>query len=68
MMEVEARADYKTRFKSKGIGIKSKQKPVSVMLPGDIDTVVKAMPNRSEFIRQAVLEKLEREGLFAPAQ
>lgn len=65
---MEARADYKTRFKPKGVGTKYKQNPVSVLLPGDIDPIVKAMPNRSEFIRQAVLEKLEREGLFAPAQ
>lgn len=63
----EERADYQTRFKSKGIGTKSKQKPVSVLLPGDVDPIVKAMPNRSEFIRQAILEKLEREGLFAVA-
>jgi hypothetical protein len=63
----EARADYKTRFQSSGVGTKSKQKPVSVLLPGHIDQVVKAMPNRSEFIRQAILEKLEREGLFATA-
>jgi hypothetical protein len=57
----EVRADYKTRFKGKGIGVKHKQKPVSVMLPEDIDTIVRAMPNRSEFIRQAIIEKLERE-------
>ena len=57
----EVRADYKTRFKGKGIGVKHKQRPVSVMLPEDIDTIVRAMPNRSEFIRQAIIEKLERE-------
>jgi hypothetical protein len=57
----EVRADYKTRFKGKGVGVKHKQKPVSVMLPEDIDTIVRAMPNRSEFIRQAIIEKLERE-------
>lgn len=57
----EVRADYKTRFKGKGIGVKNKQRPVSVMLPEEIDAVVRAMPNRSEFIRQAIIEKLERE-------
>ena len=57
----EVRADYKTRFKGKGVGLKHKQRPVSVMLPEDIDTIVRAMPNRSEFIRQAIIEKLERE-------
>lgn len=64
----EVRADYETRFKSKGVGTKYKQNPVSVLLPGDIDPIVKAMPNRSEFIRQAVLEKLIREGLLATVQ
>ena len=59
------RADYKTRFKSKGVGTKSKQKPVSVLFPQEIDEIVKAMPNRSEFIRQAVIEKLERDSMLA---
>ncbi len=57
----EVRADYKTRFKGKGIGVKNKQRPVSVMLPEEIDAIVRAMPNRSEFIRQAIIEKLERD-------
>ena len=57
----KVRADHKTRFKGKGVGTKYKQKPVSVMLPEEIDTIVRAMPNRSEFIRQAIIEKLERE-------
>ena len=55
------RADHKTRFKSKGVGTKNKQKPISVMLPEDIDQSIRAMPNRSEFIRQAIVEKLNRE-------
>ena len=57
----EVRADHKTRFKGKGVGIKKKKKPVSVMLPEDLDEIVRAMPNRSEFIRQAIIEKLERD-------
>ncbi len=59
------RADHKTRFKTRGIGTKNKQKPVSVLLPQEIDEIVKAMPNRSEFIRQAVREKLERDSIIA---
>lgn len=46
---------------SKGLGVKHSQKPVSVMLPPEIDALVRSLPNRSEFIRQAVIEKLERE-------
>ena len=58
---VKIRADHKTRFQGEGIGTKNKQKPVSVMLPEDIDEIVRAMPNRSEFIRQAIVEKLKKE-------
>jgi hypothetical protein len=57
----EVRADHKTRFTGNGLGIKHKQKPVSVMLPEEIDELVRSMPNRSEFIRQAIIEKLERD-------
>ena len=46
---------------SKGLGVTHKQKPVCVMLPPEADVVVKAMPNRSDFIRAAVIEKLDRE-------
>ena len=60
----ESRGDYLTRFEGKGIGTKSGQKPISVMLPLEIDSVVRSLPNRSEFIRQAVLEKMQRDGLL----
>lgn len=46
---------------SKGLGVTHKQKPVSVMLPPGIDALVRSLPNRSDFIRAAVIEKLERE-------
>ena len=60
----ESRGDYLTRFEAQGVGTKSGQKPISVMLPLEIDSVVRSLPNRSEFIRQAVLEKMERDGLL----
>ena len=31
------------------------------MLPAKVDAFVRAMPNRSQFIREAIIEKLERE-------
>lgn len=58
------RPDYQTRFKSKGIGTASGQKPISVMLPKEIDAIVREMPNRSEWIRSAIIEKLQRENLL----
>lgn len=35
-----------------------------VKLPVAIDEVVRPMANRSEFMRQAILEKLQRDGLL----
>lgn len=59
----EIRADVLTRFEGKGIGTKSGQKPISVMLPLEVDAIVRSLPNRSDFIRQAVIEKLDRDGI-----
>ncbi len=48
--------------KNKGLGTKyGKSKPLSVMLPPDLDEWVRSLDNRSEWIRQAVVEKYERD-------
>lgn len=57
----------RTRFKKGKLGIDWKQKPVSVMLPPEIDEFVRSLPNRSEFIRQAIAEKIDREELTESA-
>ena len=54
-----------TQFKGKGIGVKHKQKPVSVMLPQEMDAIVRSLPNRSEYIREAIAEKLKKDGLLS---
>ncbi len=48
---------------SKGLGIKHKQKPVSLLLPPELDEFVRSLPSgkRSEWLRAAVAEKYERE-------
>lgn len=51
----------KTQFSSQGVGLKYKQKPVSVMLPPELDEIVRSLPNRSEFIREAIAEKVKKE-------
>lgn len=45
----------------KGLGTKHGQKPISVMLPPELDGWVRSLDNRSEWIREAIAEKLERE-------
>lgn len=52
-------------FKGKGIGMTHKQAPVSVKLPPELDAVVRSLPNRSEYIRQAIAEKAVRDGLIS---
>lgn len=46
----------------KGLGIKwATSKAFSVRLPPDLETWVESLDNRSEWIRQAIAEKYERE-------
>jgi hypothetical protein len=61
---VKPRSDYVTRFKSNGVGTKSGQKPISVLLPAEIDGRVRSLSNRSAWLREAIAEKLTREGLM----
>lgn len=35
--------------------------PVSVFLPLEVDEFVRSLPNRTEWLREAIKEKLERE-------
>jgi hypothetical protein len=53
----KTRGDYVTRFKSNGVGTKSGQKPISVLLPATIDARVRSLSNRSAWLREAIAEK-----------
>ncbi len=55
----KVRGDYLTRFKPKPDSLASK--PVSVFLPKDIDAKVRAIPNRSQWLRETIAEKLSQE-------
>ncbi|MBD2302241.1 hypothetical protein [Nostoc sp. FACHB-190] len=55
------RNDIATRFQSKGVGVKSGAKPISVLLPEDLDTYVRNKPNRSEWLRQVIAEAVDKE-------
>ncbi len=37
-------------------------KPFHVRFPQDVDSVVRSMDNKQQFIRDAVIEKLKKEG------
>ena len=57
----EIRADYLTRFQSQG-DIPMAQSPLCVRMPEAIDAIIRAKADRTDWLRNAVLEKLWREG------
>jgi len=59
------RKDYETRFQPKGVGVKHDTKPISVMLPEDLDQYVRAKKNRSEWLRQVIAEAVAKEQALA---
>jgi hypothetical protein len=57
------RADFLTRFQPQGDVPMTKQ-PITVRLPEDIDTIVRPLPNRTEWLREAILDRLEQDELL----
>lgn len=58
---MEQRRDHKTRFKPQYGDKPMARKPVSVLLPSEIDEFVRSLPNKSEWLRQAIEEKYEQD-------
>jgi hypothetical protein len=56
----ETRGDYRTRFKPIGNEALA-EKPISVFLPKDLDTYVRSLPNRAEWLRAAIREAALRD-------
>ena len=50
--------------KSKGLGTTNKQSPISVTYPPEMDTTLRSLDNRSDYIRRAVLKQLHADGLI----
>lgn len=60
--QLEASTARLVAEKSKGLGTQyGKSKPVSVLLPPELEAWVRALDNRSDWIRGAITEKYERE-------
>lgn len=53
------RTDYSTRFKPKLNALANQ--PVSVFLPKDLDAIVRALPNRSHWLRRIISEAVYQE-------
>jgi len=61
MSDPPLRRDYLTRFQQQGEVAMAKS-PLSVRMPEDIDAIVRAESDRTEWLRDAIFEKLWREG------
>ncbi|MDF5718077.1 MAG: hypothetical protein PUP93_30470 [Rhizonema sp. NSF051] len=53
-----------SHFKSKGIGVTTNQVPISAKFPLYIDEIIRKLPDRSQYIRDAVIAKLREDGLL----
>ncbi len=54
--------NHHTRFKGRGLGTRHKQAPLSVLVHHEMDQYVRAKPSKSDWLREAISEKIEREG------
>ena len=61
MSDTPLRRDYLTRFQQQG-DVPMAERPLSVRMPEDIDAIIRAKPGRTEWLRDAIVEKLWREG------
>jgi hypothetical protein len=55
----------KHKFKQADVGQVAKT-PISVKLPIEVDEWIRELPNRTEWLRQAITEKYEREQAQQP--
>ena len=56
------------KFKPEGKGLEWKRdgqisRPLSIRFPWEVLQILKSLPNTQDFVRAAVAEKLEREGI-----
>ncbi|MBE9108415.1 hypothetical protein IQ273_03145 [Nodosilinea sp. LEGE 07298] len=61
MSDEAPRRDYLTRFQQQG-EVAMAERPLCVRLPEDIDRLMREKENRTAWLRDAIMEKLWREG------
>jgi hypothetical protein len=61
MSDEAPRRDYLTRFQQQG-EVAMAERPLCVRLPEDIDALMRGKENRTAWLRDAIMEKLWREG------
>lgn len=56
--------NHQTRFRGKGVGLTAQTQALSIRFPPDVLEALRANPARQDFVRAAVIEKLERDALL----
>ncbi|MDF5715037.1 MAG: hypothetical protein PUP92_19020 [Rhizonema sp. PD38] len=57
----------KTQFKDKGVGV-GRKPPLSFQIQDPYDEILRSLPNRSEKIREWVIQGMLKEGLHTQLQ
>lgn len=52
------------KFENLGLGTTNEQAPICVKYPPHIDAVLRNIPNRSDYVRKAVIRQLIEDGLL----
>lgn len=53
---------------SKGLGTKHNGRAIGVKFPPHIDEILRSLPNKSEYVRKAVVKQLIEDGLLSPEE
>ncbi|NEP10879.1 MAG: hypothetical protein F6K14_11825 [Symploca sp. SIO2C1] len=53
---------------SKGLGTKHNGRAIGVKFPPHIDEILRSQPNKSDYIRKAVIRQLVEDGLLSPEE
>lgn len=44
------------------LGVRSGQDPISTKFPAEVDKILRSLPSRSDYIRNAVMAQMKRDG------
>lgn len=64
MSKVPPQFRERVESQNKGVGVSHKTKPICCLFPITEEGILRAMENRSEYIRKAVTNQLKADGLI----
>ncbi|MFL9458087.1 hypothetical protein AB0756_39625 [Tolypothrix campylonemoides VB511288_2] len=52
------------KYQNTGLGTTDHQRPIAAKFPPHIDAILRSIPNRSDYVRKAVIKQLIEDGLL----